>query len=465
MSDGRVRLSLPSDGDSDECDGPGKYFIDGVPRPCICSEPQTDDKEEARAARLADDYQALKSEDFDVGALNPGAHDARASKDKKQEYSKLMGQFARALGAGELSERDAAYIATVAEQERRFGNRRTARTVSLTAANEALTLRNFRAAAEQYLADKITPTGYAVRESRTPRKRSVVLLLSDLHIGAELSELNGDPVTFRAVQEARRLEYVVRQAVDFKPQYRDQSELVLILAGDMIEGLLLHDLRDGAPLTEQMVAFWKYFQAIVGLFAHAFPSVRVVCQPGNHGRNVLRHPGRATSSKWDGVEWQLYYGLKMMASSLPNVTFDLGFRAISVVDLHGSNLGVTHGDTEIKLGHPHLKAAANAAILRDINATRLYGVEFAAWVSGHYHTPAYQPGTPAILANGMLVPPNGHARTSGYITERCGQWLWEAVEGFPIGDLRYVEVGKAQDEDEQLGNIVQPFRLAGSVAA
>jgi hypothetical protein len=232
-----------------------------------------------------------------------------------------------------------------------------------------------------------------------------------------------------------------------------------MLNGDLIEGLLMHDFRDGAPLTEQKVVFLKYFERFVGECARAFPRVRVFCQPGNHGRNLVRHPGRATSSKWDGVEWEMMYSLSRACSQLKNVTWDLPFRAVGIVDLHGQNLLLTHADTEVAIGHPDTKAAQNRAVIDKINATRIYGVEFAAAAFGHYHTGRYLPGHPRLIFNGMLVPPNGHARTKGYIGESCGQFLWEAVEGHAIGDVRFIEVGRSQDTDEKLGTLIEPFRF------
>jgi predicted phosphodiesterase len=419
----------------------------------------TDWEEAARLAeRLASDHEPLRFEDFDVSVGNDHRKDRKASKEKRQEFSKSMADYTRHLIRDDLTGKDGHYIAALAEQERRFHNRRIARSTSIAAANESLHIRLFKAAAEQYLKGKITPTGYANRAPKKNLKRAVCLLLTDLHIGAEMSELD-NPIPYRATQEARRLEYVIRQAIDYKPQYRENSELVLFLGGDVIDGMLMHDLRDGAPLTEQMVAFWKYFGVIVGLLSQAFPKVRIVCQSGNHGRNKLRHPGRATSSKWDGVEFQLYYALSMMAANLKNVTFDIGFRALSIIDLFGSKVALTHGDTEIKFGHPDKKAKDNVLEVAKLNASHIYGVEFSAVLAGHFHTPRYQPGHPALLFNGMLVPPNGFARSEGFILEQCGQWLWEAVEGFPIGDLRYLAVGKAQDDDEKLGKIIVPWRI------
>lgn len=425
----------------------------------------------ATRARLESDFDSLKPEDFDVTVGNDGRHDAKASAEKRQEYSRSMGEHAQALRAAAIASsrgegdvldnmppESGTYIGKLAEQERRFGNRRIARSISLAEAHEALSIRRFKEAAAEYLRDKIEPTGYARKAPGNTAKRSVVLLLSDLHLGAELSALD-EPMPFRAVEEARRLEYVIRQALDYKPQYRDKSELVLLLNGDLIEGQLMHDFRDGAPLTEQKVVFWRYFQQILGLCAQQYPSVRVVCQPGNHGRDLVRHPGRATSRKWDGHETELYYGLREMSRSLVNVSWTIDFRAVSCVDLHGSRLGLTHGDTEVKIAHPDTAAAKNGQTFDRINAARVYGVEFDAWAIGHFHTPRYHPRNPRVVYNGALVPPNGHARASGYIGEPCGQFIWEAVAGFPVGDLRFIEVGIAQDRDEQLGTLITPFRF------
>jgi hypothetical protein len=418
---------------------------------------------QAQLDRLASDYAALKPDDFDVTVGNDGRRDPKASAEKRQEYSRSMGEFSDGIHrladhGEELPPHLGAYQSNLAEQERRFQNRRLARSVSLAEAHEVLSRRRFMQAAREYLGDKITPTGYAVKAPNHTAKRSAVLLLSDLHLGSELSELD-NPIPFRAIQEARRLEFVVRQLLDFKPQYRNNTEAVLLFNGDMIEGLLLHDLRDGAPLTEQKVIFWRHFRSIVGAVAQQFPSVRIICQPGNHGRNVVRHPGRANSSKWDGHEWEMYYALREMCSGLRNVTWQIDFRAVSLIELHGQVLGLTHGDTEIKIGHPDKASERNAAQLAQINATYIYGAHVDAWAFGHFHSPRYRPGSPKQVFNGALVPPNGYARGAGYIGETCGQWLWEAVEGHTIGDLRFAAVDTRTDADETLGSIVEPFRF------
>ena len=198
----------------------------------------------------------------------------------------------------------------------------------------------------------------------------------------------------------------------------------MLANGDLVEGMLGHDLRDGAPLTEQLGACLHYLRTAINRWSTDYPSVHVEWQPGNHGRDKMRHPGRATSSKWDGHEWWLGYTLAQMCGNLKNVTFNIPFRAVSSIKLYGEWILQTHGDTEIKLGDPDSKAPDNMRALATWQA--------AAWereqrrytlaTFGHFHKYRIFNWQPmSAIFNGCLIPPNGHARTSGYIGERCGQ--------------------------------------------
>lgn len=435
-----------------------------------------------RQRRRESDFDAMKPLDFDNeyntsvsndNGANAKKTSARAASEKRQEFNASMGAFATDLrDAAVRASQDASpvvshmpaarasYVKDLAEQERRYGNRRWARSISIAEAHEQMSREQMIYVAETYFRDKVEPVGYArfVKPAATA-KRTACLLLSDLHLGSDLDALD-EPVAFGAIQEARRLEFILREFIDFKPQYRDKTTALVIINGDIIEGMLLHDMRSGAPLAEQKTIFWKLFLPFISLIAAQYPSVHIECQPGNHGRDKLRHPGRATTSKWDSHEFSMYVALKMMCAGLKNVTWSIPFRAVSIVDLHGAKLGVTHADTELKLGDPDTKSRENAASLDKVNATRIYGVEFDGWVFGHYHKARYQPRTPKVLWNAALVPPNGHARTSGYIDEPQGQFIWESVEGHIFGDVRFLEVGRAQDEDERLGKLIEPFRFS-----
>jgi hypothetical protein len=421
-------------------------------------------RREERVARLESDYASLKPEDFRVGVGNVGDKDEHADEEKKQEYSARMGEMLDALVQsggdpalipGHLGE----YNARLGEQERRFMNRRLARTVSIHVAREELHVRMFKQACDEHLRGRVEPTGYArFKPDGFAAKRAALLLLSDIHLGAELLARD-NPRPHGAIEEARAVEFVVRQLLDFKPQYREQTEAVVIFNGDLVEGKLQHSLFTGIPLVEQKLVFWRIFRVAIGLIAQQYKKVRVVFRPGNHGRDTVKHPGRATSDKWDGHEWEMGYALMCMCDGLKNVEWDLDLKPYAIVDLFGHKVLVSHGDTEPKTGDPDTKAKENAASLDRLNSTLEYGCAFDAAVFGHYHKGRYIPGRVKQLWNAALLPSNGHARTSGYVGEPLGQWLWEAVEGHPVGDVRFLEVTQSVLRDERLGRMIPPFRL------
>lgn len=425
-------------------------------------------RERRRHERAASDYEPLQAEDFAIEVGNvpgEGPRSARAGVEKRQEYNRKMGDTLAAVhevaagGATDLPEDVTQYLAILSEQERRFGNRRLARSAAISLAHEMLGVRMFKRAAAQFFSDKVAPAGYSARRKEPPPPgaldRTTNVLLSDLHLGAELSGVD-NPQPFRRLEESRRLAYVFKQVLDYKVQYRDRTLCRVWLNGDLIEGLLGHDLRDGAPLTEQMVVFWHLFRQGLALLAAHFPRVEVECQPGNHGRDKIRHPGRATSSKWDGHEWRMMYALSMMFSHVPNIKFNLPMQAVSVVDVYGSPVAATHGDTEVPLMNPTTKHDDNVAEFQKVNASRELGCEVVLWLVGHFHSAFLAPGVPSVVYNGMLVPPNGFARSKGHRGKPCGQWIWESVRGYPLGDSRFVNVGPAQDHDETLDAILTP---------
>lgn len=390
-----------------------------------------------------------------------------ADAQKKQEYNRTMGEVADFMadptGVDEAGlERIARYLSNLAEDEQRFVNRRRARHVSLAAAREVLFVRRFMEAARVVFKDKVSASGYATQPpSKKHPRRKVNLMLSDLHFGARLdgAEL---PVEFNARTEARRLAKVIMETIAYKPHYREQTELNLLVNGDIIEGLLQHDEADGDPLTDQFVAITYALVQAITLLATHYPSVNVYWQTGNHGRNKLRHPGRATTSKWDSFETMIGKSVELACSSLRNVRWEIPRAPYCAVPLFESHMLLTHGDTVINVGNPGATLPINKIEqqMSKINATRVYGHQFDVFAVGHVHL-----GVNVLLPSGHLiinpplVPSNGFALSLGYVSA-CGQYLWESIEGYPVGDTRLIRVGKSEDEDPKLERIIKPARFS-----
>jgi hypothetical protein len=368
------------------------------------------------------------------------------------------------------------YLKSRALEEQGVLDARTARTVSVTAARQMLFLEQFRAMSKEVFAGKLAPSGYSLKpRSKRKAKRILNMLLSDLHIGARL-EKRELPIPFGPEEEARRLAHIVMNTVEYKTDHRDETELNLYLAGDVIEGLLMHELRSGAPLVEQAVAFMRHIlQALLILAAH-FPFVRVYCQTGNHGRNKLIHPNRATHMKYDSNEGIMYYAIQTAVEfgRIPNVTVDVPFTPYCAVPLFNHWAMVLHGDMgPVNFGNPgsSIPVSNIEKQIAQINSTKIYtcahprcrekhgGHEYAIVAGGHVHTGAhvFLAGADVII-NPALIPSNQHALALGYVSA-CGQRIWESVEDHPMGDSRLIKVGLSQDKDSKLDKIIAPYRL------
>jgi hypothetical protein len=413
-----------------------------------------------RAAKRAAEAMARLGDDFST--LHPGdlgtTDDYTApnyDREKKQEYNAAMGDFLDFTREAD-PERLAQFVSLTAEQERRWMNKRLARSHSIAAARELLLARQFEQIAER-VRWPVTPLGYAAKSPRVHvPDRIVVAMLSDLHFGATLPGYE-NPEAFDFDAATRRLARVIAEVADYKPQYRDQSSLVLCVAGDVIEGLLGWNDSDNAPLAEQAVAFCRALVAAVQYCASAYRRVRVVCEPGNHGRNKLKHPGRATSSKWDGFETILYKLAADQCRPLPNVSWDIPKAPSVLIPLFDQTMLLTHGDTEHKLGAPGSKSATWEAEVDRINGKNRYGKHVDLFAAGHFHEPRIMIFKDCVcVSNGALVPANGHARAFGADTA-CGQWIWEATPGYPFGDSRYIRVGPKDDADMSLDAVIPRF--------
>ena len=339
--------------------------------------------EQARAKRLASDTAPLKPGD---------TSDETYSAERRREYDEKMGQFANELKDLTATPTSTAqYLSDLAEQERRWLGRRLGRSLALGAARETLMARQFEVMASR-IQWPAAPLGYAKATHTDPVRRAVTLFLSDLHVGAiQPADEVPEGHAFDFVKAGRRLAHIAIQCAEFKTSYRDVTTLNLCFAGDIIEGLLGHQPEsDNAPLTEQMVAVSHMLFSITRYLSSAFPSVAVHCVPGNHGRNKLTHPGRATSSKWNSFETVCYAFVRAQCASLGNVTFNIPKAPAIVLQLFDKAALITHGDTELALKAPSASGGKNSwgQALSKMNSQGTYGQRIDLLAAGHFHDPA-----------------------------------------------------------------------------
>jgi hypothetical protein len=308
------------------------------------------------------------------------------------------------------------------------------------------------------------PSALALKafKSKTPIDRAVTLFISDTHFGSDLDprEL---PLAYGVVEEARRLAKIVREAGDFKRQYRDRTTLNINLGGDIMQGQL-HDLRDGAPLAEQMNRSIYLLEMAVKYLAQEYPrGVVVRCTPGNHGRNKIRHKKRATAQKWDALETAIYYAVYRATKHLPNVRWEIPLTPYVSYETLGKFNFLTHGDTVLEVGYPGgtINVKAIQSQVNKINeAEKFEGRKHSVFMVGHVHIGTairLQGNKRVLVTNGCLIPPDGFATSKGMFDGNCGQSIWESVEGHPFGDYRFLEVDATTDKDASLDKIIPPW--------
>lgn len=290
----------------------------------------------------------------------------------------------------------------------------------------------------------------------TVKKRIANGAFSDLHFHSMLDprEL---PMQYGPLEEARRLGLIVSELMEYKPQYRDQTELFMHWFGDIIQGML-HDPRDAATITEQFGAAVHLLTQSVVKLASAYDKVTVRCVPGNHGRNKQRHPDRATTQKWDSFENMIYLAVKFAVATLPNVEIIIPYTPYYTYEAFDKTGFITHGDTVLDVGFPSSTIDIKK-IRNQVNEWNAGETNHDLFVVGHVHcgSMVHLPSGPIFMSNGPLIPPDGYAISRGMKNTNCGQWLWESVEGHIVGDARYISVNESTDKDESLDKIIKPF--------
>lgn len=297
-------------------------------------------------------------------------------------------------------------------------------------------------------------------KKKVPIKRAVNAILSDLHIGSDIDSSQTGQLAFGKAEEARRLGRLTKEILEYKSQYRKETTLNVFLLGDIIQNSL-HDPKDGAPLAEQVARAIFLLTQMIGQFAQGFPSVTVYCNTGNHGRNIGRHHGRAVNQKWDSIETIVYYALKTALSSAKNVKFVIPKTPYVIAEVFGKKIFATHGDTVLKPGYP--SKAINIGSLEHqinkINASLEDKNEYSVFIVGHVHTGSitHLANGAVMITNGAMVPSDEFAVSIGLLENSCGQYVFESVEDFPVGDTRFIRVNEKDDKNSDLEKIITPY--------
>jgi hypothetical protein len=300
-------------------------------------------------------------------------------------------------------------------------------------------------------------------KKKSVKKRTIVAHVSDTHFGAniqktEMSDIN----SFNWEIAARRMGLFADQIVNYKPQYRKDTELVIAINGDIIAGVI-HDQEWFADLlSRQAAGTIKILMQFVSYCAQHFETVRVIMTTGNHGRSMHKgNKSRATTHKWDSYETIIYLGVREGLKQHKNVTCEIPETPYAVLDIQGHKFLQTHGDTVINVGNPGTSInmrSINTQINR-LNSSALATESFAGIMVGHVHVSTVQitdNGT-VLLINGTLSGADPYVQSIGIMGNEPTQMLFEVTPEHAVGDIRFIRL-KSADNRKELEKIIEPLK-------
>jgi biotin operon repressor len=227
----------------------------------------------------------------------------------------------------------------------------------------------------------------------------IIIHRTDDHFGEKVTNQHGD-VVFNSEIAADRVESVFDRTIEVAEARRDMGEQIdaahLLLGGDIVTG---EDIYDGQSheidltLQEQIeLAGDVYIQQIRRL-SEEFPSVQVVCQPGNHGRLGSGNPTNA-----DGILYSMLDKI-VRESDMDNVTFLQSHRSYYI------NFSVRDWDVHLRHGHDSSLEHIGTSAGKQRWLTWLVDHGFDVAFRGHYHLYKEEPisGKPVHMG-GSIVP-------------------------------------------------------------
>lgn len=283
-------------------------------------------------------------------------------------------------------------------------------------------------------------------------KRMLTLLLSDLHFGMDVDSREVLNSQFDWQIASRRLAKLCHQAATWKQIHREETQLQIVLNGDILTGVIHLNEARIKPITEQIWGATAILSHAIGFLRQHFGKVSVLCLPGNHDRMTYRGNDRAVSQRWDSYSHSVYLALKCYFRSDKGITFDIPMSGMGTYMGPGNHLiYATHGDTEPGVGNvgKSFNVTGTTHSLLKLNAGGTFAQRVEVALFGHWHSPScfMLPDGTMCIVNGCLIGADGYAQNGvGFFNTMPAQVMFESVPGYPVGDFRVVQLRDADND-------------------
>lgn len=297
-----------------------------------------------------------------------------------------------------------------------------------------------------------------VKKVKKKNKRTLVAHLSDTHFGANIQPDDvGGINKYTNIEEARRLAYFTKEISEYKLEHRKDTELVVMLNGDLIQGVI-HNIDCTIPLTTQFSTVLSLLTQSLSYLANSFNSVKVVCLTDNHARAMHRpEKGRHTQNRWDSYATMFHVGLRYALTSHKNISFEIPTTPYWYGKIQGHNFFVAHSDSVLSTGSIG-KSISVSVINSKINDLSSGIGKIDVVMAGHTHIDmktTLNNGT-VLLCNGCMSGIDEYALSLGITKNLPSQQLFEVTEKYAVGDMRTIMLEEA-DERKELDLIIEPF--------
>ena len=265
-----------------------------------------------------------------------------------------------------------------------------------------------------YEAARASGRGLAVKRppvDKRRRKAEVALIhATDWQLGKKT-------VTYGITTLSKRMELFADKVIEITGIQRQDhpvKEAVLMLGGDMVEGLGIYESQIyeiEAHLFEQLFECARIIEKLVRTLAQNFEQVRVVCEFGNHGR-IGKY---GVMPKGDNVDRMAYRIVEDRTKDISHVTWQQSDNWYQHFAIGNYRVLLVHGDE-----------------VRTYSGTPLFGIlrRVSAWAAGvvptfedcymgHWHNPIS-----ATIGNGNRVfitgsPESGNAYAAEHLAAQA----------------------------------------------
>lgn len=301
-----------------------------------------------------------------------------------------------------------------------------------------------------------SPVNFGPRGKGKSERETIVLFLSDLHWGENVSLGGMDGLNSYSVEIGRkRLGRWTHAVCDLGTKHWSglpPDRVVCILGGDMISGGIHPELAktdELMPLPAVRDCSDHLRHALTTIKASIDCPLDVISLPGNHGRSTFKPESKeASATSYDMLCSDF---LELSLRDRKGITFYAPPSPDALFSVYGWRVLATHGDRiGSRGGQGFIGPAATAArgfkrMVADYSAR---GVHLDLILIGHFHTPLLlEEG----FVNGSLPGPTEYSRDGRFRPHPATQLFFTMHPRRRIAQMRWIEVGHPDE-----GSLYQP---------